>query len=184
MKKTLLSIILTSLITIPVTSYAQSFETIDECRELRQEITAAMEESSGLDELLTASDIKSEEYFEQLYSGVKILSKTGEMFFKAADNHESACKTKLRQINKIEEIRAIYDWYLEPSKRAYQFFRRAREAAIKLNRQSDVESFNTMMTEYDAAVMKLADVCKSDLENTQSVHTCDQLAAKLSDVLK
>ena len=184
MQKSLLSIILTILITLPVTAKAQSFETIDDCRALQNEVKAAVEESSGLDKLLTATDLKTEDYLEQLYSGVKILSKTGEMFFKAADNHESACKTRLRQVNKIEEIRAIYDWYLEPSQKAYQFFRRAREAAVKLNRQSDVDSFNAMMTEYDAAIMKLADVCKSDLENTPSVNTCDQLAAKLTDVLK
>ena len=183
MKKLIICIFGAILIT-PVTSFAQSFDTIDDCRALRQEINAAVEESAALDALLSANDIKTEEYLEQLYSGVKILSKTGEMFFKAADNHESACKTKLRQANKIEEIRVIYDWYLEPSKRAYQFFRRARETTVKLNRQSDVNSFNDMMTEYDSAIMKLADVCKSDLENTKSAETCDQLSAKLVDILK
>ena len=168
----------------PMTAFAEGFDSVDDCRALRNEVSAAIEKSSELDTLLDTPNISLESYLEQLYSGVKILSQTGEAFFKAADNHESACKTSLRQANKIEEIRVIYEWYLEPSQKAYQFFHRAREVAVQLNRQSDVDTFNEIMNEYDAAIMKIADVCKSDLENTPSLPYCSQLAAKLADTLK
>ena len=169
---------------LPVTAFAQAFDSVEDCRALRSEVSAAIEKSSELDSLLDTPKISQESYLEQLYSGVKILSQAGEAFFKAADNHESACKTGLRQAGKIEEIRVIYDWYLEPSQKAYQFFHRAREVAIQLNRQADVDTFNEIMTEYDAAIMKIADVCKSDLENTPAFFTCTHLEAKLADTLK
>ena len=173
-----------SFLTIPATAMAQSFDTIDDCKSLRQEVTAAVEESKALSGLLTDQNLTEEAFLAQLYEGVKILSKSGEIFFKASDNHESTCKTMLTNAGKIEEIRHIYDWYLEPSKLAYQFFRRAREAAIRLNRQADVDVFNKTMTEYDEAIMKLVSVCESDLANTPSASTCATLSAKLSDALQ
>ena len=167
------------------TAYAQSFDSIDECQALKKSVRSAIEESAPLEALLTPNnDLVDEIYLSQLYEGVKILSKSGESFFKAAEDHESACRTALRQANKIDEIRVIYDWYLEPTKRAYQFFKRAREAAIQLHRQADVDAFNAMMTEYDAAVMKLVAVCQSDLENSSNLSTCTALSSKLADTLK
>ena len=167
------------------TAYSQSFDSIDECQALKSSVRAAIAESDALDTLLAPNpDLTDEIYLAQLYEGVKILSKSGESFFKAADEHESVCRTQLKQVNKIEEIRVVYDWYLEPTKRAYQFFKRAREAAIQLHRQADVDAFNTMMTEYDAAVMKLVAVCQADLENSPQLATCTALSAKLSDTLK
>ena len=173
-----------SILIFPASAMAQSFDTIDACKNLRQEVTAAVEEAKPLSGLLVDSGLTEEAFLSQLYEGVKILSKSGEMFFKASDSHESTCKTMLTNAGKIEEIRQIYDWYLEPSKQAYQFFRRAREAAIKLNRQADVDVFNATMTEYDAAIMKLVGVCESDLVNTPSASTCAVLSTKLSDVLQ
>lgn len=173
-----------SFLIFPASAMAQSFDTIDACKSLRQEVTAAVEESKPLSGLLVDPSLTEEAFLSQLYEGVKVLSKSGEMFFKASDSHESTCKTMLTNAGKIEEIRQIYDWYLEPSKLAYQFFRRAREAAIKLNRQEDVDVFNATMTEYDAAIMKLVGVCESDLANTPSASTCAALSTKLSDVLQ
>ena len=174
---------------IPTHAMAQdndsaTFNSIDSCKSLRQEITAAIEESQGLSGLLTDKSITLENYLSQLYDGVKLLSKTGEMFFKASESHESDCKTSLKQTGKLDEVRVVYDWYLEPSRLAYQFLKRAREAAIALNRQKDVDTFNQVMTEYDAAVMKLVGVCESDLANTPHAATCSALSAKLADVLK
>ena len=172
------------LLILPASAMAQSFETVDACKSLQQEVTAAVEEAKPLSGLLTDENITEAVFLSQLYEGVKILSKSGEMFFKASDSHESTCKTVLTNAGKIEEIRRIYDWYLEPVKAAYQFFRRAREAAIRLNRQADVDVFNATMTEYDAAVMKLVGVCESDLANTPSAATCATLSGKLSDALQ
>ena len=106
------------------------------------------------------------------------------MFFKASDSHESDCKTRLTQAGKLDEVRKIYDWYLEPTQIAYQFFKRARDAAISLNRQQDVDTFSKTMTEYDAAIMKLVGVCESDLANSPHAATCTALQTKLTDVLK
>lgn len=181
MKRILLAV---ALAVVPGTAWAQSFETIDDCQALRESVTAAVEEAHGLDRLLTDKGLSVENYLSQLYEGVKLLSKSGEMFFKAADDHESSCRTRLTQVNKLEEIRTIYDWYLEPTRSAYQFFKRAREMAVSLNRQGDVDAFNTMMTEYDAAVMKLVAVCESDLADTPYLSTCANLSVKLTDVLK
>jgi hypothetical protein len=178
------SFALTCLLAMPCLAQAQSFETVDACKNLRQEITAAVEASKPLAGLLTDKAITQEKFLAELYEGVKVLSKSGEMFFKASDSHESTCKSMLTQAGKQEEIRMIYDWYLEPVQIAHAFFHRAREAAIHLNRQADVDAFNTTMSEYDAAVMKLVGVCESDLANTPSASTCSQLSAKLGDVLK
>ncbi|MBR4984722.1 MAG: hypothetical protein IKY83_03150 [Proteobacteria bacterium] len=168
----------------PAVSSAQSFETIDACKSLRQEVTAAVEASSGLSSLMTDKSLTEAQYLEQLYEGVKILSGSGEMFFKASDSHESACKAMLSEAGQLAQVREIYDWYLEPVQAAYQFFRRAREAAVRLNRQGDVDVFSKTMTEYDAAVMKLVSVCEGDLANTASASTCAGLSAKLGDALK
>lgn len=161
-----------------------TFDSIDSCKSLQQEIAAAIEESNGLSSLLTDKSITQKDYLTQLYEGVKLLSKTGEMFFKASESHESDCKTFLKQAGKIEEIRKIYDWYLEPTQHAYQFFKRAREAAVSLNRQKDVDAFNESMTQFDAAIMKLVGVCESDLASTPQAATCTALSTKLSDILK
>ena len=169
---------------LPMAASAQSFDSVEACKSLRDEVTAAVDASKGLSGLLTAKDLTEARYLEELYEGVKILSSSGEMFFKASDKHESVCKALLSEAGKIEQVRKIYDWYLEPVQAAYQFFRRAREAAILLNRQGDVDVFNTTMTEYDAAVMKLVSVCEGDLANTPSAATCANLSAKLGDVLK
>ena len=169
---------------MPVMAHAQSFETVDACKNLRQEVTAAVEEAKPLAGLLTDKAITQDKFLAELYEGVKVLSKSGEMFFKASDSHESTCKSMLIQANKQEEIRNIYDWYLEPVQMAHAFFHRAREAAIQLNRQADVDAFSAAMTEYDAAVMKLVGVCESDLAGTPAATTCATLSAKLGDILK
>ena len=165
-------------------SDSPTFDSIDSCKSLQQEIAAAVEESNGLANLLTDKSITLDDYLSQLYEGVKLLSKTGEMFFKASESHESDCKTFLKQAGKIEEVRKIYDWYLEPTQLAYQFFKRAREAAVSLNRQKDVDAFNESMTQYDAAIMKLVGVCEADLANTPHAATCTALSSKLADILK
>ena len=180
MKKYLFAIL---IIVAPSTCYAQSFETVDACKSLQKEVAAAVEESRSLTSLMTKEDMSEAEYLSQLYEGVKILSKSGEMFFKASDSHESTCKTVLREKGKIADVRTIYDWYLEPVHAAYQFFRRAREAAVRLNRQEDVNAFNATMTEYDASIMKLVGVCESDLAGLPEASTCANLSAKLSDAL-
>lgn len=169
---------------MPAAAWAQSFDAIDACKELRSEVTAAVDASKGLSGLMSDKEMTEAQYLEQLYEGVKILSNSGEMFFKASDKHESACKAMLSEAGKIEQVREIYDWYLEPVQVAYQFFRRAREAAVRLNRQGDVDVFQTTMVEYDAAVMKLVSVCESDLAGTPSAGTCAGLSAKLGDALK
>lgn len=168
----------------PAFAQAQSFDTVDACKSLRQEITAATEESKPLQNLMTNKAMTKDQFLAELYEGVKILSKSGEMFFKASDSHESTCKSVLLQNNKIEDVRVIYDWYLEPVQLAHAFFHRAREIAIQLNRQADVDAFNNTMSEYHEAVMKLVGVCESDLANTASAATCANLSAKLSEVLK
>ncbi len=173
-----------ALLFLPSTVLAQSFDTVDSCQNLQQEVTAAVEESRGLSSLLTEQNLTEEAYLTQLYEGIKILSKSGEMFFKASDSHESTCKTILAEAKKMEQLRGIYDWYLEPVQVAYRFFKRAREAAIRLNRQGDVDVFNSAMTEYDAAIMKLVAVCESDLTGTDYAATCKNLSAKLNDALK
>ncbi len=181
MKKTLLCL---GLILMPSYAMAQSFETVDACQSLKNEVTAAVEEARPLSSLFAEENITEEQYLAQLYQGVQLLSASGQMFFKASDSHESTCRTVLSESGKIEQIRVIYDWYLEPVKMAYQFFKRAREAAVRLNRQGDVDVFNTTMTEYDSAVMKLVSVCESDLAGTSHAATCSELSARLGDVLK
>ena len=174
---------LTFGMTLPVVAHAQTFDSVAECQTLKSEITATMADARGLESLLVQDNLGIEDYLSQLYEGVKILTKTGEAFFKAADEHEAACRLKLQQANKIEEIRGIYDWYLEPAKLAYQFFRRARETAVRLNRQADVDALNTIMTEYDDAMMKLVSVCQSDLEGTPHAEMCTQYSARLAEAL-
>lgn len=178
------TIFLFAVLFAPSFAAAQSFDTIDDCKSLQNEVSAAVEASRSLEKLFTSGSLTEEQYLAQLYEGVQKLSSSGQMFFKASDNHESTCRTILTEAGKIEQIRVIYDWYLEPVKLAYHFFKRAREAAVQLNRQGDVDTFNTTMTEYDAAVMKLVSVCESDLAGTPSASTCAQLSTKLGDVLK
>lgn len=165
-------------------SLAQTVETIDPCKALHQEVTAAVEESAPLDHLLTDTQLPADSYLSQLYDGIRILSKSGEMFFKAADAHEEACKSALKKANNLNELAQIYDWYLAPAGRAYQFFKRARQAAVALNRQDDVDTFNKTMTEYDQAVMKLVGVCQSDLAQTEKAASCTALSVRLSEALR
>ena len=172
------------LIFVPSVSYAQSFSSVESCVMLKSGVESAVKQADNLSMLLTDETLTEEAYLSQLYDGIKVLTSSGEMLFQASDKYESTCKAVLTEAKKIEEVRVIYDWYLEPVKVAYQFFRRAREAAIRLNRQGDVDVFNTTMTEYDAAVMKLVSVCESDLKDTPSASTCSELSARLGDILK
>lgn len=181
MKKTLFFV---AMMCFPVSGMAQSFDSVDSCKSLRNEVSAAVEAARPLEGLLVSAQMTESEYLSQLYEGVKVLSKSGEMFFKASDSHESGCKTVLTQGEKQGELVQIYEWYLEPVQVAYQFFKRAREAAVKLNRQEDVDMFSQTMTEYDAAVMKLAGVCESDLAGTEYAKGCATLSARLGDALK
>lgn len=175
----------TILLLVATNAFAQdTFTTIESCNQLKLEIEHAVKTAAGLETLLTDETLGEEQYLSQLYEGVKILSLSGEMFFRASDRNESTCKNVLNEKNKIEEFIGVYDLYLKPSQMAYQFFRRAREAAIRLNRQHDVEKFNTAMTEYDSAVMKLASVCESDLAGSTAVSQCASLNARLADTLK
>lgn len=169
---------------VPQVVLAQVPETVDSCGSLRQEILASAEVAAGLDKLLEGDVADASVYLSQLYDGVKILSQSGEMFFKAADSHEPACKSKLLEAGKLQEVRAIYDWYLEPVKSASQFFHRARQAAVRFNRQGDVDAFNEIMVEYAASVMKLVGACESDLGGSALAPECATLSATLSDALK
>ncbi len=178
------AIIFAAMMLFPVSGMAQSFDSVDACKSLRNEVSAAVEAAKPLETLLVSEQVTESEYLAQLYEGVKVLSKSGEMFFKASDSHESACKTILTQGEKQGELRQIYEWYLEPVRAAYQFFKRAREAAVKLNRQSDVDMFSSTMTEYDAAVMKLVGVCESDLAGTEYAKGCASLSTRLGDALR
>ena len=75
----------------PAAAFGQTVGTVDACQNLRNEITAATEASGALNTLMqTEGD--EEKYLNDLYEGVKSLSATGEMFFKASDSHEN-CPT-------------------------------------------------------------------------------------------
>lgn len=166
---------------MPSLAKAQSLEQVDACKSLRQEITAAGEEARALDSLLS-SEVPLESYLSQLYEGIKILTKSGEMFFRAADSHETSCKASLT--GNGEGMAALYEMYLEPIQKAHQFFKRGREAAISLKRQSDVDTFTQTMTEYETAVMKLVSACESDMAGLPQAERCKMLAVKLSNAMQ
>ncbi len=177
--------LLTALFAIfPLTAQAQSFESFDACKQLKTEIDNAIEEAKPLETLLTDETMTSEVYLEQLYRAVQILSKSGEMFFKASDAYESDCETSLKQANKLPEIRLIYDWYLLPVKQAYQFFGRAKSQAIRLGREKDVEKFVKAIREYEDSVMKIAATCESTLAGQPNATSCRVLASQLEDAVK
>ena len=168
-------------------AYAQSnntFDSIESCRNLKAKVSAAVEEAKPIDALLRDENMATDTYLEQLYQSIQILSKSGEMFFKASDEYESDCQTALTQAGQLAEMRKVYDWYLEPVKQAYQFFRRAKAIAIHQNRQKDVETFVKAMREYEDSVMKIAATCESTLEGTPAAASCRQLSSKLEDALK
>lgn len=169
------------------TAYAQSantFESVESCRNLKAQVSAAVEEAKPIDALLRDENITTDAYLEQLYQSIQILSKSGEMFFKASDAYESDCQTALTQAGQLAEMRKVYDWYLEPVKQAYQFFDRAKAIAIHQNRQKDVGTFVKAMREYEDSVMKIATTCESTLEGTPVAASCRQLSSKLEDALK
>lgn len=182
--------ILTSLVLFlcAVTSaYAQSattFENVEPCRDLQAQIASAVKEAEPIRALLQDENVTTEQYLEQLYQAVQILSKSGEQFFKASDMYESACQTALTQAGRLSEMRQIYDWYLDPVKQAYLFFARAKAVAIHHNRQQDVETFVKSMREYEDSVMKIAATCESTLAGTETASSCRILASKLEDALK
>lgn len=171
------------LFLIPAAAAAQSYETLDPCDALEREIDAAQEESARLAKLFENAN-GEEAYLADLYEGVKILARTGEMFFKAADSHETACKDKLKAASNADALLALYDRYLLPARAARAFFKKARAAALALNRQGDVDTFNQTMVEYDAAVMQLAGVCESDLAGSDKLSLCKAISVKFSDALQ
>ena len=173
-----------ALLFLPTTALADPFDSVESCHRLRIEVEHAASVAAGIDNLLTSPDLTAEQFLSQLYEGVKILSSSGEMFFRASDENESACKDALHQQNAIGEFIVVYDLYLKPVKQAYQFFRRAREAAVRLNRQNDVDAFNAAMTEYDDAIMKLADNCRSVMGDSPAKAQCASLSARLSEALE
>lgn len=168
---------------IPFQAFAQSFETLDPCQALEREITAAKEESAALSKLFENANDENA-YLADLYEGVKILTKTGEMFFKAADSHETACKDALKAANDFDGLLALYDQYLIPAQAARSFFKNARTAAIALNRQQDVDTLNQTMLEYDATIMQIVAVCENDLANSDKLPLCKAISAKFSDALQ
>ena len=165
----------------PAAAFGQTVGTVDACQNLRNEITAATEASGALNTLMQTEG--EEKYLNDLYEGVKSLSATGEMFFKASDSHEVACKEALKKEGKLDELLAMYDWYLEPAQQAYRFFHRARAAAIHLKHQEDVDTLTSTIVEYQSAVMKLVGVCESDLEGTPQKAGCASLSAKLAEAI-
>lgn len=181
-------IIASLLFFIPSYVYAQSADpivtinTVDACKSLENEIDAANEESARLDTLLS-SPVTQDVFLNDLYEGIKILTKSGDLFFKAADSHENACKEKLKAAGDYDGILALYDRYLLPVQKARIFFKKAREAAVSLNRQDDVNTFNKTMLEYDSAIMQLVGVCEADLADTPKRDACKSLSAKLGDAL-
>ena len=166
----------------PAAAFGQTVGTVDACQNLRNEITAATE-ASGARNTLMQTEGDEEKYLNDLYEGVKSLSATGEMFFKASDSHEVACKEALKKEGKLDELLAMYDWYLEPAQQAYRFFHRARAAAIHLKHQEDVDTLTSTIVEYQSAVMKLVGVCESDLEGTPQKAGCASLSAKLAEAI-
>ena len=74
------------LFLIPLPAVAQTYETIDACQALDREIAAAQEEAAALSKLFDGTNDETA-YLTDLYEGIKILTKTGEMFFKAARQH-------------------------------------------------------------------------------------------------
>jgi len=182
MKKLLLSAALFFL-AVPAAT-AQSFDSIDECVNLKKVVSQAVSEAKPIDDLLTDNSITAEKYLEELYSAVQILSKSGETFFRAADLYESSCETALKNANHIAEMRNVYDWYLEPVKQAYSFFARARAQAIRLGRQKDVETFIKAMREYEDSILKIAAQCESTLAGTDAATSCRTLSSKLEDAVK
>jgi len=182
-KKLLISLLL-FLGTMTTAQAQNTFESFESCRNLKKSVSAAVEAARPINELLLDDNISSEQYLEQLYKAVQILSTSGEMFFKASDEYESACQTELTQAGKITEMRKVYDWYLEPIKQAYHFFSRAKAIAIHQNRQNDVQTFVKAMREYEDSVMKIAAMCESTLAGTDAATSCRTLTSKLEDVLK
>jgi len=184
MKYLKMFIVVLTLFVLPRAGAAQSLESVDACRNLMQAVAEAVEESKALSSLMTSETPNEEAYLSELYQGVKILTKSGEMFFRASDNYEAVCKNALREAQKIEAIRGIYDRYLEPIQLAHRFFSRVRAQAIRLGRQDDVDTFSAVIREYEDAVMKLVSVCQSDLAGTASADTCSQLSARIADALR
>ena len=109
------------LFLIPLPAVAQTYETIDACQALDREITAAQEEAAALSKLFDGTNDETA-YLSDLYEGIKILTKTGEMFFKAADSHETACKDALKAAKNDDALLALYDRYLMPAQTAKAFF--------------------------------------------------------------
>ena len=182
-RKLLISLVL--FLGTMTTAHAQNtFESFESCRNLKKYVSVAVEAARPINELLRDENITTEQYLEQLYKAVQILSSSGEMFFIASDEYESACQTELTQAGKLSEMRKVYDWYLEPVKQAYHFFSRAKTVAIHQNRQKDVETFVKAMREYEDSVLKIAATCESTLAGTDVATSCRTLTSKLEDVLK
>lgn len=171
------------LFLIPLPAVAQTYETIDACQALDREITAAQEEAAALSKLFDGTNDETA-YLTDLYEGIKILTKTGEMFFKAADSHETACKDALKAAKNDDALLALYDRYLMPAQTAKAFFKKARSAAITLNRQGDVDTFNQTMVEFDTTVMQIVGVCETDLAAADKLPLCKAISAKFSDALQ
>ncbi|MFA5624993.1 MAG: hypothetical protein WC966_08080 [Bradymonadales bacterium] len=164
------------------TALAQSFDSVEACSSLETAVKKATKISEGLSALLVDENIVAKDYLAQLYEGSKILSQAGEAFFKASDDYESACRNALLQANAGGELMQLYEIYLQPLDYAQQFFVRAKAAAVSLKRQGDVDSLTQMSAEFQAASLKIIDMCKNDVGEA-NVSGCRALETRLIKIM-
>ena len=91
--------IISSVVLCTMTSlaHAQSFEQTESCQSLVTKIKGANSSLSRLDSLLSSKEITNQSYMSELYEGTKVLSEAGELFFRATDAHEPACRNILKE---------------------------------------------------------------------------------------
>lgn len=170
---------------LPVTAFAQSFESNDDCLNFKRDVQATQPELDSLESLFRHQSISQSQYNADLYEGVKVLSRLGEIFFKASELYEVKCRTGLLEAGKREALVKLYDdWYLSPISAAHHFFKRAREAAIVLGLQSDVDSISKSIQEFETAVLAVSKLCEKDLEGTPQAAHCKELSIRLSEAMK
>lgn len=178
-------ILCVSLGLFSLSAFAQDFEANADCLNFKRDVQATQVEREGLDTLFNYEKISQSQYSADLYEGVKVLSRLGDIFFKASELYEVKCRTGLLEADKREALVKLYDdWYLAPVQAAHRFFKRAREAAIYLGLQSDVDSLNKSIQEFEAAVLAVTKLCEKDLTDTSKIGHCKELSLRLSEAMK
>lgn len=170
---------------MPVSAFAQGFEANDDCLSFKRDVQATQPELDSLESLFQREAISQSQYNADLYEGVKVLSRLGEIFFKASELYEVKCRTGLLEAGDRESLVKLYDdWYLSPISAAHGFFKRAREAAIFLGLQSDVDSISKSIQEFESAVLAVSKLCEKDLADTAKVEHCKELSLRLAEAMK